>query len=224
MPSPLGDIGEAMTLFDATRPNRVGQVHDPDSGTSCDLPRSIEQVPSGSATTGGVGSPSQTVDVQGTSGTRDLESLIDRVVDPTSLVERNVLKVHLRYEEDVAAAYRAYYRDQVVVDKRNELGRFLFGVSFTTLGFIVSVLKISTPDLGLASREARWLLGSLTFLLFSAVCSLRLAVPKNQTVNPTTLELVAFHRVNSIELSRLSFVWFALWLVGLVLGLLSLVT
>jgi|SRR3954468_8241071 len=212
-----------MTHFDATRPTRIGQTHDPDSGMSGDFSRSIDQVPSGYATTGGAGSSTRTVDVQ-TSGTRYIDSLIDRVEDPTSLVERNALKVHLRYEEDVAAAYRAYYRDQVVVDKRNELGRFLFGVSFTTLGFIVSVLKISTPGLGLVSREARWLLGSLTFLLFSVVCSLRLAVPKNQTVNPTTLELVAFHRANSIELSRLSFVWFALWLVGLVLGLLSLVT
>jgi len=213
-----------MTHFDETQPTRIGQVHDPDSGMSGDFSRSIDQVPFGSATTDGAGSPTRTLDVQRTSGMRDIESLIDRVEDPTSLVERSDLKVHLRYEEDVAAAYRAYYRDQVVVDKRNELGRFLFGVSFTTLGVIVSVLKISTPELGLISREARWLFGSLIFLLFSAVCSLRLAVPKNQTVNPTTLELVAFHRANSIELSRLSFVWFALWLVGLVLGLLSLIT
>ncbi len=134
-------------------------------------------------------------------------------------IESKPFEVYLRYEEDVAKAYRDFYRDQVVNDKRNELGRFLFGVSFTTLGFIVSILKLSSTISVLGRIDVLLLILSGGFLLLSSIFSLRLAVPKNQDVNPTTLELVELHRTNSVELSRLSFWWFISWVVGLIIGL-----
>lgn len=142
-----------------------------------------------------------------------------------NLVKAKSLEVRLDIETDVAEAYRAYYRDQIVNDKRNELGRFLFGVSFTTIGFIVSILKLSTPEIDLTgARNFQLLFGSGSLLLFSAMCALRLAIPKNQTVDPTTLELIELHRSNSNELSRLGLAWFIFWVVGLILGLLMLIT
>lgn len=146
-------------------------------------------------------------------------SYVRPVTGPSDFLQSKPLEVFLRYEEDVAAAYRAFYKDQIVNDKANELGRFLFGVSVTTLGFLVSVLKLSTPQLIIDGHTLIWMGLSGTLLLFSALCSLRLAVPRNQAVDPETLELVKFHRANSNELSRLSLIWFALWLGGLVSGL-----
>ncbi|RLJ20923.1 hypothetical protein DJ031_04230 [bacterium endosymbiont of Escarpia laminata] len=148
----------------------------------------------------------------------DVTSLIEQE-GPRQHVREKPFEVFLRYEEDVAKAYRDYYRDQVVNDKRNELGRFLFGVSFTTLGFIVSVLKLSSSISLAGSVDVSLLVACGGFLLLSAMFGLRLAVPKNQDVNPTTLELVELHRANSIELSRISLLWFFSWIAGLVLGL-----
>lgn len=139
-------------------------------------------------------------------------------LDERGLIKEKPLEVFLRYEEDVAAAYREYYRDHIANDKRTELGRFLFGVSSTTIGLFVSLLALSNSSSLTSLRSEVGLLISGLFLLLSAVCSLRLAVPKTQNVDPTALELVKLHHSNSVELSRLAFIWFALWFVGLVAG------
>ena len=150
---------------------------------------------------------------------RQLDGVITEVAEASDLIEPDTFTVYLRYEEDVATAYRDYYRDQVVHDKRTELGRFLFGVSFATLGFIVTALKLSKPEFEIQSTDATWLIISGVFLLASSLCSLRLAIPRNQQVNPATLELVEFHRSNSTGLFRIAYLWFSFWLIGLVLGL-----
>ena len=143
---------------------------------------------------------------------RETDAISDDFVEPRPF------EVYLRYEDDVASAYRDFYRDQVVNDKRNELGRFLFGVSFTTLSVVISVLSFSKPEFDFRSSQGGLLLSAGLLIVFSALCSLRLAIPKNQDVDPTTLELVRLHRENSVELSRLSFFWFILWLVGFLIA------
>ena len=140
------------------------------------------------------------------------------------IIKQKPFEIYLRHEEDVIAAYRDYYRDQIVNDKRNELGRFLFGVSFTTLGFIVSILKFSS-DINSFSTIKFCLLGtSGLFLLTSSLFGLLLAYPRNQEVDPTTLDIVALHRANSNELARRSVIWFLFWVIGLIIGLLTIIT
>jgi hypothetical protein len=80
-------------------------------------------------------------------------------------------------------------------------------------------MKISKQLSKLTEVDIIFLIASGTFLLLSTLFSLRLAVPKNQDVNPTALELVEFHRENSVELSRLAFLWFLCWVIGLIAGL-----
>ncbi len=155
---------------------------------------------------------------------KEPESIIQNLHSPNEYVEEGPFQVYLRHEEDVTSAYRDYYRDQVVRDKRNELGRFLFGVCVTTVGFIVGILRMSPSKSNFTTIDTICLVGSGTFLLLSSFFSLRLAVTKNQDVNPTTLELVSFHRANAVELSRLSLFWFLCWVIGLIFGLLVIFT
>jgi hypothetical protein len=111
--------------------------------------------------------------------TEAYEEVIEPVVEPGNCVDVIPFEVFLRYEEDVALAYRDYYRDQVKNDKRNELGRFLFGVSFTTVGFIISIIKLSKRSPTFIGIDIIFMASSGLLLFLSALFSLRLAFPKN---------------------------------------------
>ncbi len=147
------------------------------------------------------------------------DPIIQKGQDPNAYIESKALEVRLRYEEDIASAYRDFYRDQVVTDKRNELGRFLFAVSVSTIGFFISILKMATQPGGFEKFDLFLIGVAGFFLLISLFVSLRLAIPKNQDVNPVNLELVEHHRSNVVELSRFSYFWFLCWIIGLVFGL-----
>lgn len=145
----------------------------------------------------------------------------ENVPEVGTLIERVPFAIHLRYEEDVVQTYRDYYRDQVVRDNRSTLGRFLFGVSSTTVAFLVGVLKFTEPDGLEFANRATWFLLSAAFLLISFAWSLRLAIPTNQRVDPTTIELVKLHQNNSNQLTYMSLSWLVCWLAGLTLGIIG---
>ena len=132
------------------------------------------------------------------------------------------LEVRLRYEEDVAAAYRSWYKEQLVKEQRPELGRFLFGVSFATIGILATISKL-TPATEASTRDIIWLGWAVGVLLLSSGCSLYLAVPKNQLLDPNTMELVKTHKATTDELRGVALAWLCLWVLGLLIGVVGLV-
>jgi len=151
-----------------------------------------------------------------------LENFKSEDVTLDKFIDVKPIEVFLRFEEDISGAYRDYYKDQVVNDKRNELGRFLFGVSFTTLGLFVSIIKFSSDIGKFNSYNLVLFIISGIILISSALISLKLAIPKNQIIDPTKIELIQFHYKNTVELQRFSVLWFVLWILGLGFGLLGL--
>lgn len=138
-------------------------------------------------------------------------------------LEAAPLGVRLRYEEDVADAYRSWYKDQVVKEQSNELGRFLFGVSFATIGLLTTISKFSSPETGISAQDLFWLGVAVAVLLLSSGCSLYLAVPKSQFLDPNQIELVKLHKAALGELRFLSVAWVCLWTAGLLIGIIGLV-
>lgn len=134
-------------------------------------------------------------------------------------LESAPLGVRLRYEEDVADAYRSWYKDQVVKEQANELGRFLFGVSSATIGFLTTISTITSPEIGIPAEDRLWLIVAVAVLLLSSGCSLYLAIPKSQLVDPNQLELVKLHKAALDELRFCSVAWVCLWVAGLLIGI-----
>ena len=118
-------------------------------------------------------------------------------------------------QEDVAKAYRDWYKDQVSKDKRDELGRFLFGVSSASIGILLALERFSPPG-QTARAPLPWLLLSGVLFLLTGILSLYLAVPKNQQMDPAELDLVALQRANANEMTKFAQLWFVLWAFGIV--------
>lgn len=137
------------------------------------------------------------------------------------LLQAVPLEVRPRYEEDVSAAYRSWYKEQVIREQRPELGRFLFGVSFATIGLFATIAKLS-PVAGSSAQDLIWLGWAIGVLLLSSGCSLYLAVPKNRLIDPNRVELVKLHKATTDELRIFSLAWLCLWIIGLLIGVIAL--
>ena len=124
------------------------------------------------------------------------------------------LTVRVRLE-DLSEAYRDWYKEQVSKDKRDELGRFLFGVSSASLGILVTLQRFIPQNPVRARYTSYLLVASALLLVLSAVCALYLAVPKNRQIRPEEIELVSLHRNNAQEMTRIAIIWFASWILGI---------
>lgn len=116
--------------------------------------------------------------------------------------------------EDTAQAIRDWVRSEVARGpaSRHELGRFLFGVSSSTIGVLVGLEKFSAcPRLDAALRL------SLLLLLVSSVVALVLAIPKRRSVGGES-DLLVLHDQYLRWISRLAWSWFVIWLAGLAIG------
>lgn len=154
-----------------------------------------------------------TSDARGTPTHDGSEEPTVSAVDPLT---RTPLEMRLR-PEDVRLAYRAWYRSLIAKDYRTELGRFLFGVSSTTMA---AILGASTLGAQSAGWQLNWpaLGASMILLVVSAFVSLRLAIPSGRVLDPAEMELVRLHLDNVSQIRRISRWWMALWLAGLASG------
>lgn len=141
----------------------------------------------------------------------------------SNLLEHVPIKVTLN-RDDVSRAYYEWYKEQISKDKRDELGRFLFGVSSASIGLLFGLDKLSPLGLHITKSLLSWLMVSAALFLLSGVCALYLAVPKNKQIDIERIELIELQRANANEMTRLTIVWFILWFLGLIAGAMALLT
>ncbi|HEV3454912.1 MAG TPA: hypothetical protein VHG32_00050 [Thermoanaerobaculia bacterium] len=139
---------------------------------------------------------------------------IQHALGDTTILHSVPFTVRLRLEEDVANAYREWYKQQVSMDKRDELGRFLFGVSSASLGLLAGLRQLLPHKAAPVHNASYMLVVSAALLLLSAVCALYLAVPKNRQIPPDKIELVSLQRENANEITTVAIIWFGLWILG----------
>lgn len=144
------------------------------------------------------------------------------------LITQHPINIRLRYEEDVADAYREWFRNSISKDHRTELGRFLFGVSFTSMALLLTAIKLSSDlskslSKSISSNELVVMAISLGLLFCSALCGLYLAVPEARIVSLNGIELVPLQKRVGRQIRRWTLAWLLLWIVGLVIGTVSMV-
>lgn len=116
--------------------------------------------------------------------------------------------------EESAEAVRSWAKDEVSKGPtvRYELGRVLFGVSTALGGIVIGLERLAdSPALDL------WLGASLVLMLLSILIALLLAVPAVTDLNEDH-DLFDLHAKQVARVQKLSWIWFGLWVAGLVPG------
>jgi len=116
--------------------------------------------------------------------------------------------------EEAAEAVRSWAKDEVSKGPtvRYELGRFLFGVSSASGATLIGLERLAqSPALD------PWLGAALVLILVSVLIALRLAVPTVTRLDENH-DLFDLHVAHVERVRRLSWLWFAFWVVSLVVG------
>lgn len=116
--------------------------------------------------------------------------------------------------EDTADAIRSWAKDEVSkgATVRYELGRFIFGVSSASGATLIGLERLSSsPTLD------GWFGLALIMLLASALIALRLAVPA-VTQMGLGHDLFDLHEQHIQRVRNLSWMWFSVWALALVIG------
>jgi hypothetical protein len=117
--------------------------------------------------------------------------------------------------EEVAEAIRDWLREEIKKGPSYvyDLGRFFFTVSSTTVGLEIAVEKLTVPG------SLHWALAlSIAALFFSVLVALRMAIPFTHALDGA-VNLYDLYSTHVKRLVQLSVLWFALWILGVVLWL-----
>lgn len=118
---------------------------------------------------------------------------------------------------DTQESIREWFKDWIKssISKSYDLGKFIFNISLTSIGIVVSIKKFSNETLNAITTI------SLLFFLLSALSAIFMIFPKKNKIDSETNLLELY--TSQVRVSyRFFWFWFCLWLLGLVLGILSL--
>lgn len=119
--------------------------------------------------------------------------------------------------EDTASALREWLKEEIKVgpSSRLGLGKFFFGVSSGSLGALVAFKKLD-ESIRIDTSAA----GSLALLVLSLLVALLMVVPKIWPLRGDT-DLLQEHKRQVQLTARSIVVWFLTWLLGISLGVFS---
>lgn len=116
--------------------------------------------------------------------------------------------------EDIDCGLREWVKSDIKESPRQvyDLGKFFFSVSAATIGALAAIAKFdSAPAFDCP------LIASFIVLFVSILFALCMVLPRRQPIAAET-DLYDEHVKIARNTERISFAWFAIWLIGTVLG------
>jgi hypothetical protein len=110
-------------------------------------------------------------------------------------------------------AYQEWIKDEIKSTTAQifDFGKFIFGVSAGTIGFITTIEKYTSgkPDI--------FYFSSLILLIISSVLAITIILPKNLNVEPDS-DLTVLFATRVKKYKRIIWIWFIIWLISICFG------
>ncbi len=116
--------------------------------------------------------------------------------------------------QTITDAYQEWVKDEIksTTNKFFDFGKFIFGVSVGSIGFITGIEKYTSD-----SPDIYYIISIVLFVL-SSILSIIIILPKDIEIKENT-DLTELFNKAVIKYRRFIWSWFIIWLIAILLGL-----